>query len=483
MNQRERDSLWRELRKADEVGRLGRHLARRQFLKLGALGLGLPAWLSMGALAKAGAAPRQAGAKAKSCIVLFAWGGISHLDTWDPKPDAPSDIRGEFKPISTSVDGIQLGEHLPLLARQAHRLAIVRSVFHGAPSHRSGAYWNLTGHPPPRMEANWEATRNDWPSIGSMTAAALEQMGDPRGRPGPLPRNFALPYSMADGGRANGQDGGFLGLKYDPVIIRPPGGKLYNGKSPISGAITLEPPPGVDSARMAGRNALQSALDGLGRLPALEETLAAGLAQRQALDMMVQPSVRDAFDLENEPARLRESYGDHICGQSALLARRLTEAGVPMVTVYCAAGDLNGSVGAHFDTHGDNFNRLKNDMLPPLDQASAALLEDLHQRGTLDETLVVWLTEFGRTPKINGAAGRDHFPNCYSVAFAGGGIRGGQVYGRSNSIGAEPAEKGCGPGDLHATIFQAMGIDPRHVLHDLTGRPHFLCEGSPLALG
>jgi arylsulfatase A-like enzyme len=198
--------------------------------------------------------------------------------------------------------------------------------------------------------------------------------------------------------------------------------------------------------------------------------------------MLLQPAVRDAFDLDREPAALRAQYGDHICGQSTLLARRLTEAGVPMVTVYCAAGDLNGSVGAHFDTHGDNFNRLKNDMLPPLDQASATLLEDLHQRGRLDETLVVWLTEFGRTPKINGAGGRDHFPNCYSVAFAGGGIRGGQVYGASNSTGAEPADKACGPADLHATIFSALGIDPRHVIHDLTGRPHMLCDGHALPL-
>jgi uncharacterized protein (DUF1501 family) len=160
----------------------------------------------------------------------------------------------------------------------------------------------------------------------------------------------------------------------------------------------------------------------------------------------------------------------------------MVEAGVPLVTVYCAAGDLNGSVGDHFDTHADNFNRLKNRMLPPLDQASFALLEDLRRRGTLDSTLVCWLTEFGRTPKINGAAGRDHFPNCYSVAFAGGGVQGGQVYGKSDAVGYEPAESACGPRDLHATIFAALGLDLRTELHALDGRPFPLSTGKPLAI-
>ena len=198
--------------------------------------------------------------------------------------------------------------------------------------------------------------------------------------------------------------------------------------------------------------------------------------------MMLSSEVRDAFDLDQEPTRTRESYGDHVCGQSVLLARRLSEAGVPLTTVYCAAGDLNGSVGAHFDTHAQNFKRLRDDMLPPLDQASNALLEDLYQRGSLEDTLVCWLTEFGRTPRINRGAGRDHFPSCYSVAFAGGGIQGGQVYGRSNAIGSEPAEDACGPADLHATIFHALGIDPHHVIYDQSGRPLQLCEGKPLPI-
>lgn len=462
----------------------GHLILRRDFLRLGALGLALPQMLALRATGDAAGAKTQRSGfgRAKSCIVLFCWGGISHLDTWDLKPDAPSDIRGEFQPTGTSADGVQISEHLPLLAKRAHHLAIVRSVHHAAPSHRSAAYWNLTGHAPPRLDANWDATRNDWPCLGSMTAAALERMGDPRGQPGALPRTCALPYAMADGGHANGQDGGFLGPSYDPVLLRPPSGRPYDGVSPSSGTISLELPPGVDAARLATRRGLRDRLDASGPVRGVAETEAATRAQEQALNMLLQPSVRDAFDLDKEPPPLRARYGDHICGQSVMLARRLTEAGVPLVTVYCAAGDLNGSAGSHFDTHADNFNRLKRDMLPPLDQASSALLEDLHQRGRLDETLVVWLTEFGRTPKINGGGGRDHFPNCYSVAFAGGGVRGGQVYGKSNNLGHEPADKACGPADLHATIFSALGIDPRFTIHDLTGRPHMLCEGRPLPI-
>ncbi|MDG2468974.1 MAG: DUF1501 domain-containing protein, partial [Pirellulaceae bacterium] len=180
--------------------------------------------------------------------------------------------------------------------------------------------------------------------------------------------------------------------------------------------------------------------------------------------------------------KIRNAYGDHIFGRSILLARRLSEAGVPLTTVCCAAGDLNGSKGDHWDTHGDNFNRLKNAMLPAFDQPAATLLEDLHQRGTLDETLVVFLTEFGRTPKINGASGRDHFPNCYSVCFAGGGVQGGQVYGKSDKIGSAPDLLGCKPNDLHATIFKALGISTQSRLLDPLGRPFPITDGQPLPI-
>lgn len=439
------------------------------------MGFSLPQLMML--RARGGAVTRK---PAKRCIVLFAWGGLSHLDTFDPKPNAPADIRGEFNNIATTVPGIRIGEHTPLLARQMHRMAVVRSVTHQAPSHRSAAYWNLTGHPPPNLTGNWEATRNDHPCLGSLTFAGLRAAEDPRLAGSILQAPVSLPYTMADGGRANGQDGGFLGLKYDPIIVRPKGGKLYDGVSPTSGSLALDLPAGVNAERVAGLRGLTEEIEKQNSFGVTSDTEAYSLARDQACELLLDQRVRDAFNLELEPVVLREKYGEHICGQSVLMARRLAEAGVPMVTVYCAAGDLNGSVGEHFDTHADNFNRLKNSMLPPLDRASSALIEDLYQRGTLDETLVCWLTEFGRTPRINGSAGRDHFPSCYSVAFAGGGVAGGQVYGKSDAIGFYPEEAPCSPEDLHATIFRALGIDPGTIIQSPDGRPFPLSTGTAL---
>jgi len=453
--------------------------SRRDLLRLGAAGLSLPAWLALqnSSFARTGTGSGGFG-KAKSCIVLFAWGGMSHLDTFDPKPDAPSDVRGEFRPIRTAVGGLELSEHLPGLARQARRLAVVRSVHHGAPGHRPAAYWNLTGHAPPFALENWKASRKDWPCLGSQVARAF----GPR-VPAPFPGTVTLPYPLDDGGRANGLDGGFLGVSYDPIICRPPEGLPYEGKSEEAGTIEIALSPDVPFSRLEARRSLLTGLEGAS--PALfsgGETAPMTEWRGRALDLMADARAAATFDLGREPRALREAYGNHICGQSVLQARKLIEARVPLVTVFCAAGDLNGSVGSHFDTHADNFNRLKRDMLPPLDQASSALLGDLADRGRLEETLVVWLTEFGRTPKISRAGGRDHFPACYSVAFAGGGIQGGQVYGKSSPLGAEPVENACGPEDLQATIFHALGIDPAFTVKDQDGRPLMACDGKPLPL-
>ncbi|MBI1372053.1 MAG: DUF1501 domain-containing protein [Phycisphaera sp.] len=463
-------------------------LTRRQALRLGALGLSLPGLMALQGRARAASpdgAPAQRGGgfgRAKSCIVLYAWGGMSHLDTFDMKPDGPSEIRGQFNPIPTSVPGVQISEHLPMLAKRMHLMTVVRSVHHAAPSHRSACYWNLTGHTPTKLDANWEASRADWPCIGSQVWAA-QTSGAAARVSSALPGAVCLPYPMHDGGYANGQDGGFLGLPFDPVVMRPAHGREYEGKSSDVGTIRLGLVDGVSPNRLAERRTLLRDIEstGLAAVPR-RDAAAAVMWRNKALDMLADPAVRDAFDIDTEPAALRAAYGDHICGTSTLLARKLTEAGVPLATVYCSAGDLNGSVGAHFDTHADNFNRLKNQMLPPLDQAMSALLDDLQQRGRLDDTLVVLLTEFGRTPKINGGAGRDHFPNCYSVAFAGGGVSRGLVYGASNVTGAEPAELGCGPADLHATIFSALGIDPRSEIHDMLDRPFTMCDGKPLPI-
>lgn len=444
-------------------------LPRRDFLKLalGGAGLSLPAFLqhSQG---------KTSGRTARSCIVLYCWGGMSHHETWDTKPDAPVQYRGEFKPIATVVPGIRVGEHLPRLAQHTDKLAIIRSMHHRSSAHGKGMYWNITGHPPPAPEAavNLPPTRQDWPCLGAMVSRFCRPTA---GFPGAV----QLPYPLVDNNTLQaGDNAGFLGSSADPVLIRPDRGKPWGGVSRDLGAMVLRRAEGVDLPRLLARRDLAQNLNGV-------SITSGGLHdhyQQMALDLLVSPRVQTAFNLDGEPQKVRATYGEHLCGQSVLLARRLTEAGVPIVTVVCAAGDLNGSAGDHWDTHGNNFTRLKRDLLPPFDRAVSALLSDLSDRGRLAETLVVLLTDFGRTPKINGGAGRDHYPNVYSIFLAGGGIRGGQVYGSSDRLGAEPREMPAGPADVHATIFQAMGIPLESHLHDNTGRPYSLTDGQVLRL-
>ena len=297
-----------------------------------------------------------------------------------------------------------------------------------------------------------------------------------------FPGAVALPYPIADRGLLNGQFSGFLGLNYESLIVLPPKARLYDGVSPLGNAADLHLPAGIDSSRMKSRLGLLDELATVGREGDASKVRAYDFYHQMAADLLLNPEVSAAFDLDREDPKLRDRYGDHICGQSALLARRLTGAGVPIVTVYAGAGDLNGSAGDNWDTHGDNFRRLRDRLLPPLSQASAALLDDLSASGRLKDTLVVWLTEFGRTPKLNGGAGRDHYPGCYSVVFAGGGVKGGQVFGRSDRLAAHPAESSCGPPDLHATIFHALGIPLDFPLRDAFGRPLRLCDGLPLPI-
>ncbi|HEX3314824.1 MAG TPA: DUF1501 domain-containing protein [Gemmataceae bacterium] len=445
---------------------------RRRFLgsSVGLFGLSLASLLQI--RERASASTRHG--SAKSCIVFFSWGGLSQLESFDPKPDAPIEVRGDYRPIATSVPGIRFGEYLPMLAAQAHRLAVVRSVRHPESGHRNAAYWNLTGHPPltPGNDTAILPSRHDWPCLGSMVSKFRPSRGG-------LPGNIVLPYQIADRGLVNGQTGGFLGINHDPMILHPGRGQAYAGVSPTGATADLRLPGGVAAERMHDRVELRNSIES-----AHETIPAPGLEHYRdmATDLMLRPAVSSAFDLDRESLRLRSRYGDHVCGQSALLARRLTEAGVPIVTVYSSVGDLNGSVGANFDTHGNNFPRLRNELLPPLEMASRALLDDLADRGRLEDTLVVWLTEFGRTPRLNGGAGRDHFPFCYSVALAGGGIRGGQVHGRSDATASTPADLPCSPADLHATIFRALGIPADATLEDAFGRPMPLCAGTALPL-
>ena len=450
-------------------------MKRRRFLQtsLGVAGLSLPDFLG---LRKLQAAEGTGVGKAKSCIVLFCWGGISQLDSWDPKPNAPKEIRGQFKPISTATPGIQVSEHMPKLARHTEKLAIVRSAHHGSPAHGRAMYWNMTGRPPPQraLAANLPPSPDDWPSMGAVVSKF-------RKAPAGLPPAIRLPYPLVDNGTLQaGEYGGWLGMKYDPIVISTKNGKPFGGVSRGLGAANIDPTLTTGEDRLKKRLGLLRGLES--GLPRSQGTDLFDHSRGLAVNMLENPQVQEAFKLEKEPAKIHRAYGEHICGKSMLLARRLIEAGVPLATVVCAAGDLNGSKGDHWDTHGDGFNRLKNTMLPVFDGSASALLADLQERGMLDETLVVFLTEFGRTPKVSNNGGRDHYPNSYSVAFAGGGIQGGQVYGKSDKISSKPIHKACGPAELHATIYEALGIAPDTHIHDRLGRPFPIADGEPLPL-
>jgi hypothetical protein len=298
----------------------------------------------------------------------------------------------------------------------------------------------------------------------------------PRG----VPAAVRLPYPMVDNGTLQaGEYGGWLGVRFDPIVMKTPSGEAFGGVSRSLGSEVLNLGD-VDGASTARRSGLLAALERPVGQPSDFENFShfRSLAQ----DILFGSAVKAAYNLDGEDPKTRETYGNHLGGQSMLLARRLTEAGVPIVQVCCAAGDLNGGSGDMWDTHGDNFNRLKNRLLPVFDRGVSALLADLADRGTLGKTLVVMLTDFGRTPRINGAAGRDHYPNVYSVALAGGGIQGGQVYGTSDGNGAFPKTQPCGPPDVHATIFQLLGISPRAELRDMLGRPFPVSDGDVLPL-
>ena len=451
-------------------------ISRRQVLatSLGCAGFTLTDFLQLQSIAKENKTETKG--KAKSCIILFAWGGMSHLETWDPKPEGPKEIRGSFDTIPTATPGIHIGEHMPYLAKQTNKLAIVRSMHHGSSAHGKAMYWNFTGHKPPQSDtaANLPPSSSDWPSLLSVISKF-------KSAPPGLPSSIRIPYPLVDNGTLQaGEYGGWLGSSYNPIVIRTPKGKEFGGVSRDLGASRIDPKEAIDRKVLSSRLGLLGHLDqfqGIGN-----SVTDMDYFRNLATDMLMSPNVRNAFDLDLESQATKDKFGNHICGQSMLLARRLVQAEVPIVTVACSAGDLNGSAGDHWDTHADNFNRIKNTMLPAFDRPAAALLDDLDERGMLDETLVVFLTEFGRTPKINKNAGRDHYPSCYSVAFAGAGIQGGQVYGKSDKSGSEPAENACGPADLHATIFEAFGINHKTTITDRLGRPFPISDGEPLPL-
>ena len=445
--------------------------SRRGFLRssIGVAGLTVPTLLKLQSQALAGAP------KARSCIVLYTWGGMSHYESFDPKPDAPSEIRGEFKSIPTATTGIRFCEYLPLLAKHSDKLAIVRSLYHDQGGHQQGMYTSLTGHKP---EGGIKAgKRTNRPSLTAM-------IGRFQGvRPG-TPNAVRMPYSMYDNGTLMaGEDGGRLGFNYDPILIRTPAGKPFRGVTRYTDR-ELNLKLNMERARVVERRALLEELEQDQAYPASVESEYDQLEhfRKMAANLLLESPVRDAYDLEREDPRVRTMYGDHICGQTLLLARRLVEAGVPVVQALCSAGDLAGGSGDNWDTHKGHFPKMKERLLPVFDRSVSALLTDLEQRGLLDETLVVFLTDFGRTPKINGNGGRDHHPGVYSMVLAGGGVQGGQVYGSSDSSGISPGSDACTPADFHATVYKAMGIDHRVELEDQVGKPFRICEGEPLPL-
>lgn len=444
---------------------------RRNFLRssVGLAGLTLPTFFK----AQAVSTPKRR--KAKACIVIYTWGGMSHYESFDPKSEAPVDIRGEFKSINTATPGIQFSEHIPLLAKHSNKLAIVRSVHHNNGAHSGAVYLNLTGHQP---EGQIKAKgRKNWPSITSVISHFHRPLAG-------IPNAIRMPYSMYDNGRQMaGESAGWLGAKHDPILMRTPAGEPYVGVNRYDDpALNLK--LNIDRQRISERLNLLEQLDHslgqrLGNSTAYEKL---DHYRQMAADMLLGSPVREAYDLEKEDHRIRDMYGNHIGGQSLLLARRLVEAGVPVVQAVCSAGDLAGGGGDNWDTHRNHFPKMKNRLLPVFDRAVSALLTDLEMRGMLDETLVVFLTDFGRTPKVNANGGRDHHPGVYSLAFAGGGISGGQVYGASDKKGIEPSSGDCTPADIHATVFKAMGINPNAELHDQLDRPYRICDGKPLPI-
>jgi hypothetical protein len=441
-------------------------VTRREFLRAGGLGLAgltLPALLQ----ARAAAAPAKR-TRVKSCIQLFMWGGPSQHETFDLKPDAPDGIRGAFKPIATKVTGTRISEHLPLMAGMADRYAILRSVTHTGVNHGTSAYHMLTGHIHITPGTLRHPTPNDVPSVG----CAVGRFGR---QPKDMPAYVALPSVLhdGDGGEVPGQGPGLLGQRWAPFLVH------GDPTRPDFSIDTLSLPAEMDQRRLRNRIGLQSALDRqAGRLGKLPSARTLDDHYERAFRLIQSDAARRAFDLAAEPAKLRERYGRHHFGQSCLLARRLVEAGVPLVTVYWNAPHIDDL--QHWDTHKNSFERLQKHLLPHFDRGMTALLEDLGSRGLLDETLVVWMGEFGRTPKLNKLGGRDHWGFCQSVLMAGGGVRGGLVYGSSDAHAAYAAENPVSPDDLAATVFDALGIPLDRELRDPQGRPLTLCAGKPV---
>ncbi len=454
-------------------------LTRRRFVQLGGLGS-----LSLGGLLNAQAHADTTGGLAragiKACIFVFYYGGMSHLDTYDLKPNAPSTVRGEFQPISTSVPGLQICEHLPHMSKVMHHCALIRSMRHTNRLHDSASIETHTGR---------QAFQGDREEFAPITqffpchGSALSHVWQDRKL---VVSHAALPFVFHNVIPTPCQGGGFLGAAFDPFRV------AVNAEQQKYVVEELSIRDELPTKRVGSRRDLLTALQ-----PGapLSPQLSSGMDQfyNKAYQLIGSEQVRKALDLSEESPEMRERYGvyptvaqggvggadqgvaRHMRGQNLLVARRLVEAGVPFVNVY----DFRQQ-GQNWDSHVKNFDQNKNTLLPPADKALSALIEDLDQRGLLESTLIVATGEFGRTPQINGSAGRDHWPDCYSVLLAGGGIQGGAIHGASDSIGAHPAKDPATPGDLAATIYWRFGVDPSRHIYDRLARPWTMANGEPL---
>jgi Protein of unknown function (DUF1501) len=421
-------------------------VSRRTFLKVGALALG---GLTLANLLRV-RAEQPSLANRKSVILIWQAGGPSHIDMYDLKPDAPAEVRGEFKPIDSNVPGIRIGEYLPQQAKIFDKLAVVRSAFHTNAGHGMGSQWMQTGY-----QATIEVNDNIYPSTGSVVAR-MKGANDPV-----VPAYVNLPRQVSFGKAA------YLGASYNPFS---PDSNPNDAGFQVK---NLKLPQRVDGSRLDRRKDLLKDLDAIRRdIDTKGDIEGLDTFYRDALEMVTNTKAQAAFDINKEPLKLRDHYGRNDLGQCCLLARRLVEAGVTFVTVQAGGG---------WDSHADNFKQLKTKLLPPFDAAVAALVSDLCDRGLQDDVLVMALGEFGRTPKINKDAGRDHWPGAMNVLYAGGGLKMGQAIGTTNALAEYPTSKPYTPGCVLSTMYHVLGIDHKHVFYDQAQRPlPILSEGEPI---
>ena len=451
-------------------------VSRRELMRIGGLGA---CGLSLSQLLKSPSARavestsnaiiRPSTGKAKSCIVLFLMGGPPQHSTWDPKPDAPNEVRGQIGSIATTIPDVRFGELMPKLALRADKLAVLRAVSTNDNAHSSSGYYMLTGRPhlPMNAENANPGPPNDWPNWG----AVLQRLMPPARN---LPTSVRLPHHIfnTDGSTWPGQDGGMLGHVADPWLFR------CAPASPDYRITEFQLPSDVSLERLSVRRDLVRAIDRQQASTSLDSFAKTFDEQQQrAYGVLASAASRGAFDLSAERPETRGRYGSTQFGQSCLLARRLIEAQVRLVQVNWYRGADEPTDKPCWDSHADETNRLKNVLVPPTDDAFSALLDDLSERGLLDETLVVCMSEFGRTPKMNGGGGRDHWGSVFSIALAGGGIQGGIIHGASDEIGAYPRSGRVAPEDLTATILHCLGFTPDTEFFDIQGRSHAVSRG------